>query len=139
MAERIAFRGKFPSELEKLQMTRTLSSIKSRQRRSILRKGLDYRKLIAKVQKAKAANSTKAIRTHTLEAVILPSWIGTRFEVHNGKEFQIVQVTANMLGHRLGEFAFTTKSVVHLSPGNKSDKGKQVPRREGLAWHIHLT
>lgn len=131
MAERIAFRGRFPSELEKLTDEQYLPLLKARQRRAVLRKGLEYRKLIAKVQKAKAANSAKPIRTHTREAVILPSWIGTRFEVHNGKEFQVVQVTANMLGHRLGEFAYTTKSVVHSAPGIKATRGSKFLGEKG--------
>ncbi len=125
MAERIAFRGKFPSELEKLTDEQYLTLIKSRQRRSIKRGGLAYRELTAKVQRAKSQNKQKPIRTHVREAVILPSWIGTMFEVYNGKEFQKVQVTANMLGHRLGEFAFTTKSVVHSAPGIKATRGSK--------------
>ena len=47
------------------------------------------------------------------------------FEVYNGKEFQKGQITANMLGHRLGEFAFTTKSVVHSAPGIKATRGSK--------------
>jgi len=125
MAERIAFRGKLPSELEKLSDSEYIKMIKSRQRRSIKRNGLEYRLLAAKVKRYKEAKKEKPIRTHVREAVILPSWIGMRFEVHNGKEFQIVQVTANMLGHRLGEFAYTTKSVVHSAPGIKATRGSK--------------
>ncbi len=125
MAERVAFRGKFPSELEKLTDEQYLQMIKSRQRRSITRKGLEYRMLIEKVQRYKQAKKDKPVRTHVREAVILPSWIGMRFEVYNGKEFQVVQVAANMLGHRLGEFAYTTKSVVHSAPGIKATRGSK--------------
>ena len=57
--------------------------------------------------------------------MILPSWIGLRFGVHNGKEFLPVQITPNMLGHRLGEFAFTTKPVRHSAPGIRATKGSK--------------
>ncbi len=125
MAERVAFRGKLPSELATLTDQQYLALIKSRQRRSIARAGLDYKRLLEKVQAYKAKGKDKPIRTHVREAVILPSWIGVMFEVHNGKEFQKVQITANMLGHRLGEFSYTTKSVVHSAPGIKATRGSK--------------
>ena len=125
MAERVAFRGKLPSELTTLTDQQYLALIKSRQRRSIKRGGLEYKRLLAKIQAYKAKGKDKPIRTHVREAVILPSWVGLMFEVHNGKEFQKVQITANMLGHRLGEFAYTTKSVVHSAPGIKATRGSK--------------
>ena len=125
MAERPAFRGKFPSELSALGDQQYLQMVKARQRRSMKRAGLEYKKLMEKVQLYKAKGINKPIRTHVREAVILPSWIGLMFEVHNGKAFQKVQITANMLGHRLGEFAYTTKSVVHSAPGIKATRGSK--------------
>ena len=37
--------------------------------------------------------------------------------IHNGKEFVMIKITEEMLGHRLGEFAATRKKVAHSSPG----------------------
>ncbi|MEM2981794.1 MAG: ribosomal protein S19 family protein, partial [Candidatus Bathyarchaeia archaeon] len=37
--------------------------------------------------------------------------------VHNGREFVPVEVTPEMIGHYLGEFAITNKKVVHGTPG----------------------
>ncbi len=125
MAERIAFRGKLPSELATISIEEHTKLIKSRQRRSIRRMGMDYKRLIAKVEAHKKKNNPKAIRTHIREAVILPSWIGLKFEVHNGKEFQQLQITANMLGHRLGEFVYTTKRVLHSAPGIRATRGSK--------------
>ncbi len=125
MAERVAFRGKLPSELEKIGNEEYLRLIKSRQRRSIKRNAIVYKKLVEKVNSAKQKKLDKPIKTHAREAVILPSWIGLRFEVYNGKSFQPVQITANMLGHRLGEFAYTTKSVVHSAPGIRATRGSK--------------
>ncbi len=125
MAERPAFRGKLPSELGALGDQQYMQMVKARQRRSMKRAGMEYKKLMEKVQLYKTKGKNKPIRTHVREAVILPSWIGLMFEVHNGKEFQKVQITANMLGHRLGEFAYTTKSVVHSAPGIKATRGSK--------------
>ena len=38
---------------------------------------------------------------------------GTHFGVHNGKEFAPVYVSEDMVGHKLGEFAATTKFSRH--------------------------
>ncbi|MBR6324226.1 MAG: ribosomal protein S19 family protein, partial [Victivallales bacterium] len=36
-----------------------------------------------------------------------PDFVGHTFAVHNGKVFNNVFVTENMVGHRLGEFSAT--------------------------------
>lgn len=125
MAERIAFRGMYPGEAAQLDNKQYVGMIKSRQRRSIKRNGLDYKKLLAKVEEYKKSGKPKPIKTHIREAVILPSWVGMKFAVHNGKEFQEMLITANMLGHRLGEFAYTTKRVLHSAPGIRATRGSK--------------
>ncbi len=126
MVERIAFRGKTAAEAQAIKPEEYIKLVKSRQRRSIKRSGLQYKKLVQKVEEIrKKGAAPKAIKTHVREAVILPSWIGMKFAVHNGKEFQQIDITANMLGHRLGEFAFTTKRVQHSAPGIRATKGSK--------------
>jgi small subunit ribosomal protein S19 len=125
MAERIAFRGKTPSELTTLTNEEYLKMINSRERRSIKRNGLNYRKLLAEVDKNKKKGGNKSIKTHIREAVIMPSWVGMTFEVHNGKEFKRIQITANMLGHRLGEYSYTTARVLHSAPGIRATRGSK--------------
>lgn len=125
MAERIAFRGKTAQEAQTIKPDEYLNLVKSRQRRAIKRQGLVYKELIQKVEAHKKKGITKPIRTHVREAVILPSWIGMRFDVYNGKEFQSMEISAGMLGHRLGEFAFTTKRVQHSAPGIRATKGSK--------------
>ena len=39
--------------------------------------------------------------------------VGFTFGVHNGKEFIVVNVNENMVGHKLGEFSPTTKFIRH--------------------------
>ncbi|KOS23250.1 37S ribosomal protein S19 [Escovopsis weberi] len=49
------------------------------------------------------------IRTQHRAATILPNFVGLKFEVHNGKDYLQIEVTEDMVGHKLGEFAPTRK------------------------------
>lgn len=73
-----------------------------------IRKGpyLD-KKLLKKVNKAKAEGSRTAIKTWARASQISPEMVGLNLAVHNGKNFINVFVTEPMVGHRLGEFAPT--------------------------------
>jgi len=64
-------------------------------------------KLFVKVQKTKETNSHAPIRTWARRCTIVPEFIGVTFEVHNGKVFNKVFVTEDMVGHKLGEFSIT--------------------------------
>lgn len=125
MVERIAYMGKTATELTSLTMEEYVKSLKARERRTVKRNGLTYRQLQEKVEKYRKKGINKPVRTHIREAVILPSWVGMAFEVHDGKEFKKVVITANMLGHRLGEFAYTTKRVLHSAPGIRATRGSK--------------
>lgn len=124
MVERIVFKGMTSDLVEKLGEKDFDRLITSRARRTKRRNFLRYRALVEKV--SKTGKSGKPIRTHVREAVILPQWIGVKFAVHNGKEFQPVNVTAGMVGYRLGDFAFTTKRVQHSAPGIRATKGSKA-------------
>lgn len=45
------------------------------------------------------------MRTNARSATILPSFVGLRFEIHNGKVYNPVEITEDMVGHKLGEFS----------------------------------
>jgi small subunit ribosomal protein S19 len=62
-------------------------------------------KLFLKVQRAQQTGSHALIRTWARRCTIVPEFIGTTFEVHNGKIFHKVSVTEDMVGHKLGEFS----------------------------------
>lgn len=47
---------------------------------------------------------TPPIRTQARSATILPNFVGLRFAVHNGKIYQDVLITEEMVGRKLGEF-----------------------------------
>ncbi len=67
-------------------------------------------KLLKKVKKSKP---NETIKTWSRRSTVVPEMIGLNFAVHNGKEFIIVRVTENMVGHKLGEFSPTTKFSRH--------------------------
>lgn len=65
-------------------------------------------KLLAKVEKQKEeGNSRQPIKTWSRSCTVVPDFIGHVFSVHNGKGFIQVQITDNMIGHKLGEFSQT--------------------------------
>lgn len=59
------------------------------------------------VKKVANKKGSAAIRTYARSSQIAPDFVGTTFEVHNGKKFINVYVTEDMVGHRFGEFALT--------------------------------
>lgn len=63
--------------------------------------------LTAKVNHQNEKNENKPIKTWSRRSTVLPDMIGHTFEVHNGKKFNTVFVTENMVGHKLGEFSPT--------------------------------
>jgi small subunit ribosomal protein S19 len=69
--------------------------------------------LLEKIQKAKDAKSKTPIRTWSRRSMITPDFVGLTFSVHNGKIFNPVFVTENMVGHRLGEFSLTRTFKKH--------------------------
>ena len=63
--------------------------------------------LLDKIQKAKDTKSKTPIKTWSRRSTITPEFVGLTFTVHNGKIFNPVFVTENMVGHSLGEFSPT--------------------------------
>jgi small subunit ribosomal protein S19 len=63
--------------------------------------------LLKKVQKASETSRNEVIKTWSRRSTILPEFIGLSFAVHNGKKFIPVNVSEDMVGHKLGEFSPT--------------------------------
>ncbi len=68
-------------------------------------------RLLKKVKDQKPGDGV--IKTWARDAVITPEMIGFTFGVYNGKEHIEVQVTEDMVGHKLGEFSATKKFIRH--------------------------
>ncbi len=69
--------------------------------------------LLDKITKAKETNQKTPIKTWSRKSMITPDFVGLTFAVHNGKIFNPVFVTENMVGHRLGEFSLTRTFKKH--------------------------
>jgi small subunit ribosomal protein S19 len=123
MARIFTFKGKTVEDLQSMKVEDFAKLIKARNRRAIRRMSYSYKSLISKVEKAR--KSGKTVRTHTREAVILPSWVNMKFAVYDGKSFQEMVIGPEMLGHRIGEFVYTVKHVVHSAPGIRATRGSK--------------
>ena len=77
-------------------------------------------KLLMKVQKAKAQNDRRPVKTWSRRSTITPDFVGVTLAVHNGKIFNNVFVTENMVGHKLGEFSPTRTFKKHSASGEKA-------------------
>ena len=78
-------------------------------------------KLMKKVSTRKSGQGS--IKTWARSSQIAPEFVGYTFAVHNGKSFDEVFVTEDMVGHRLGEFSPTTKFIKH---GGKMQKETEM-------------
>jgi len=114
------FRGENVEELRGVDIREFAKLVKARARRTLLR---NYDVVDAFVQKCERCVARgKAIRTHDRTIIVVPRLVGMTIGVHNGKLFEKVVVTYEMLGHRLGEFAMTRKIAKHTTIGKKAVK-----------------
>jgi small subunit ribosomal protein S19 len=70
-------------------------------------------KLVEKIEKMNSGAVKKPIKTWSRRSMITPDFVGHTFLVHNGKIFNSVFVTENMVGHKLGEFSLTRTFKKH--------------------------
>ena len=88
-------------------------------------------KLLIKAQIAKQKNDRRPIKTWSRRSTITPDFLGITFAVHNGKIFNNVFVTENMVGHKLGEFSPTRIFRKHST---SQDKAKAMAA--GANWIV---
>ena len=72
-------------------------------------------KLFTKVSRQIAADTHEPIKTWARKCTIVPEFVGYTFLVHNGKIFNKVFITEDMVGHKLGEFSPTRIFKGHSS------------------------
>ena len=81
--------------------------------------------LLKKAEAARGAARSTPIKTWSRRSTILPDFIGLTFQVHNGKGFVPVNVSEELVGHKLGEFAPTR--TFHGHGGDKKVARKPAP------------
>ena len=76
-------------------------------------------KLFFKVQKQAEEGGSQPITTWARSCTIVPEFVNVTFMVHDGRKHVKVQVTEDMVGHKLGEFAPTRTFKGHGGKGGK--------------------
>lgn len=64
-------------------------------------------KLMKKVESVVRSGRNEVIRTWSRDSTVMPEMVGITIAVHDGRRHIPVFCTENMVGHKLGEFAFT--------------------------------
>jgi len=124
----IKFRGKTIEELQTLEVREFAQFLKSRQRRAALRQFHEIEKFIARSDKKISKN--KPVKTHSRELIIVPKMVGMKIHIYNGRAFEPVEITGNMLGHRLGEFSLTRTKTKHGNAGVGATKGSKFKSKK---------
>jgi small subunit ribosomal protein S19 len=108
------YRGYTLEELQSMTITELLPLLPSRARRSFQR-GLnkEQQRFIDRLRKSEK----EILKTHRREIIVLPDFVGKKVAVYTGKEYKIVEIIPEMIGHYLGEFATTRKFEKHSGPG----------------------
>lgn len=119
------FRGKTLKELVALSEQEFSSLLCTRQRRTFRRGYTETaKKTLLKLRDA------KKVKTHSREIIIMPWMVGKTVSVHKGNSFVDVILTEDMLGHRVGEFAFSKKKVAHGKAGLGASSGSSATTRK---------
>jgi len=115
------YRGKTLEELKKLNVREFAKYLGSKERRNVLRNFQEIEAFVSRLKKKIEKN--KRIKTHKRHLIIVPELVGMTIQVYNGKEFLPVEITSEMLGHKLGEFSLTRSRVKHTKAGVGATKG----------------
>ena len=121
------FKGQKLEHLKTLDVRESAKYLPARSRRSVLRHFDVIEKFVKRCEKKIARN--KKIKTHLRDIVIVPKMVGMTISIYNGKTFNDVLISVNMIGHRLGEFAMTRARVVHGEAGIGATKGSKTDKK----------
>ena len=118
------YRGKTLDQLKNMSPEDIAELLPARQRRTVQRGlGDEHKKILQRIK-----DGATTIRTHRRDMIVLPDMLGLVLEIHNGKQFERIEVIPEMLGHYFGEFSLTRKRVTHGSAGVGATKSsKFVP------------
>lgn len=68
-----------------------------------------------KIEEMNSKGEKKVIKTWSRSSTIFPEMIGHTIAVHDGRKHIPVYISEDMVGHKLGEFAFTRTYRGHAS------------------------
>jgi small subunit ribosomal protein S19 len=108
------YRGFTLAELQAMNMEELIPVLPSRARRT-MRRGLS--EADQTFVKRLLRGDKPQLKTHRRDVVVLPSFVGRTVQIYTGKEYKIVEIKPEMIGHYLGEFAMTRRFGKHSGPG----------------------
>lgn len=123
------YKGKTLEELKTLDIREFAKLLTARQRRTALRNFQEIENFVKRAE-TKLGKGKKAIRTHKRDLIIVPELIGMKLQIYNGRDFVPVEVTADMLGHKFGEFALTRAKIKHTKAGVGASKGSKTKAKK---------
>ncbi|MFB0917872.1 MAG: 30S ribosomal protein S19 [Clostridiaceae bacterium] len=71
--------------------------------------------LMKQIENMNEKGEKKVIKTWSRSSTIFPEMIGHTIAVHDGRKHIPVYISEDMVGHKLGEFAFTRTYRGHVS------------------------
>ena len=92
--------------------------------RSVKKGPYVHAKLMKKVEAVQRSGAKTVIRTWSRASMIMPEMVGLTFGVHDGRRHVPVFVTANMVGHRLGEFSPTRTFRGHAGRSERTTRAR---------------
>ena len=122
MPSEFKFYGKSVDELKEMNLSDFVNLIPARQRRSVKRGFSEEKKKFLE----KLKTSSKPVKTHLRDMIIVPEMLDKRILVHSGKNFVDVNINEEMLGRYLGEFVMTRNKVAHSAPGIGATKSSSA-------------
>lgn len=122
--EEFTYRGYTMAKLKKMKLDDFAELLCARQRRKIKRTfRAEEENLFNEINSGK-----EGIKTHLRDAIVLPSMIGKKIGIHDGKGFEYIEIKPEMVGHYLGELVLTRKKVAHGAAGvGATRSSKYVP------------
>jgi len=122
--EEFTYRGYTLAKLKKMKLDDLADLMCARQRRKIKRSfRAEEEKLLVELKSGK-----ENIKTHLRDAIVLPSMVGKKIGIHDGKSFEYIEIKTEMIGHYLGELVLTRKKVAHGAAGvGATRSSKYVP------------
>ena len=83
-------------------------------------------KLLKKVEALNRSGEKAVLKTWSRASTVVPDMIGQTIAVHDGRRHVPIFITENMVGHKLGEFAFTRTFRGHSA---KSERVTRIRKK----------
>ena len=84
-------------------------------------------RLLNKVEALNRSSEKAVLKTWSRASTVFPEMIGHTIGVHDGRRHVPIFITEDMVGHKLGEFAFTRTFRGHSA---KSERVARIKKRK---------